>query len=64
MILPAIRARPSASDGMPSSSRVRPTTTPPYFFTSGKTWSMDSCLPLTELIMGFPLYILMAASIA
>ena len=64
MIFPAIFALPSASAGIPASSRVSPTTTPPYFFTRGKTWSMDSCLPLTELIIGLPLYIRMAASMA
>jgi hypothetical protein len=39
----------------PFSSMVRHRTTPPYFFTIGKTASMTSLLPLTELISGLPL---------
>ena len=45
----------SAFGGMPFSSKAKPMTTPPYFFTTGKTASMVSSFPLTELISGFPL---------
>ena len=55
IIFPAISALPSAVSGIPFSSKVSPTTTPPYFFTNGNTLSMDSCFPFTELIIGFPL---------
>ena len=55
---------PSAVSGMPSSSRQSPTTTPPYFATSGKICSITSFLPLTELIRGFPLYTRRPRSIA
>ena len=60
----AIFSRPSAVTGIPSSSSVRATRTPPYFCTSGKTASMTSCLPFTELIIAFPLYARSARSIA
>ncbi len=63
IFLPTAR-RPSAVSGMPDSSRQRPTATPPYFAISGNTRLMDSSLPLTELISGFPLYIRMARSMA
>ena len=55
MIFSAILTRPSASAGIPSSSKVRPITTPPYFFTRGNTFSIDSFFPLTELTIAFPL---------
>ena len=42
--------------GIPCSSRVRATTTPPYFFARGNTAAMLSLLPLTELIMALPGY--------
>ena len=64
MILPATRTRPSASFGIPSSSMVSPTTTPPYFRIRGKTSSIETCFPFTELIIGFPLQIRIARSIA
>ena len=51
----AMASRPSAVGGMPFSSRARPTTTPPYFFTRGKRAAMLSALPDTELSMGLPL---------
>ena len=38
-IFAATAARPSAVAGMPASSRVRPITAAPYFFTSGRTRS-------------------------
>lgn len=63
-IFSAMRSRPSAVSGIPPSSSVSATITPPYFFTNGNTMSMDSCLPLTELIRGLPLYSRMAASMA
>ena len=63
IFLPTAR-RPSAVSGMPDSSRQRPTATPPYFAISGNMRLMDSSLPLTELISGFPLYIRMARSMA
>ena len=47
--------RPSAVSGMPPSSSARPTTTPPYFSTSGNTAAMLSALALTEFIIGLPL---------
>ena len=49
--------------GIPSSSSVKATTKAPYFFAIGNILSILSFLPFTELIMGFPLYILAAASI-
>ena len=55
MIRSATRTRPSAVSGIPFSSSASPITTPPYFAMRGNTASMDSCLPLTELTMGFPL---------
>ena len=63
-IFSAMASLPSAVDGIPSSSRARPTTTPPYFWTRGNIFSITSCFPLTELTIAFPLYILNAASIA
>ena len=51
----AIATRFSAVSGMPSSSRVSPMTTPPYFFAIGKICSIVSCLPFTEFISGRPL---------
>ena len=59
-----MRKRPSAVPGMPDSSRVSATATPPYFLTSGKTASMLSRLPLTELTMALPLKRRSAASMA
>ena len=47
--------RPSAVSGMPPSSSVRPTTTPPYFFTRGRTAARLSAFALTEFIIGLPL---------
>ena len=64
MILRAMRTRPSAVSGMPSSSSVSATTAPPYFLTSGNTASITARLPETELTKGLPLYRRMAASIA
>ena len=55
IIFPAIATRPSTVVGIPSSSNVRATTTPPYFLTNGKIASMLSCFPLTELISALPL---------
>ena len=54
-ILSAISTRPSAVSGIPFSSSVRATTTPPYFFARGNTASMLSRLPFTELIIALPL---------
>ena len=54
-IFSAIATRPSAVLGIPPSSKVRATTKPPYFLTKGKIRLMLSSLPLTELIMAFPL---------
>ena len=54
-IFSAILTRPSAVSGIPSSSRVRATTTPPYFLTSGNISRITSAFPLTELIIAFPL---------
>ena len=54
--------RPSAVAGMPFSSSVSATTTPPYFRTRGNTASIDAFLPFTELTKGLPLYIRIAAS--
>lgn len=53
---------PSTLAGMPFSSSVKQTTIAPYFETNGKTKSILDCLPFTELIKGFPLYILSAFS--
>ena len=47
--------RPSGVSGMPPSSSARPTTTPPYFCTSGNTAAMLSAFALTEFIIGLPL---------
>ena len=60
----AIAILPSASAGIPLSSSGSATITPPYLAASGKTISMLSCLPLTELIIAFPLYRRKARSIA
>ena len=60
----AIATLLSGSAGIPSSSRVRQTTRPPYFLTSGKISRMTSSLPLTELIIALPLYRRMAFSMA
>ena len=51
----AIASLPSAVSGIPSSSRVRATTTPPYFLTSGKMLRITDSLPLTELTSALPL---------
>ena len=51
----AMAKRPWAVSGIPLSSKVRATTTPPYFRARGNTASMLSALPLTELIMALPL---------
>ena len=51
----AMASRPSAVAGMPASSSVSATATPPYFFISGKTAFMLASLPLTELIIALPL---------
>ena len=56
--------RPLAVSGIPSSSRARATTTPPYFFTRGNTALMDSSFPLTELIRALPLQTRRARSMA
>ena len=55
MSFSAIRILPSAVSGIPFSSKVKQTTTPPYFLASGNTASMELCLPFTELIKGLPL---------
>ena len=60
----AISNRSSAFSGMPCSSSVRATITPPYFLAMGKTASMLSSLPFTEFIIAFPLYLLKADSMA
>ena len=46
---------PSAVLGIPSSSKVRPTTQAPYFLTRGNIVSKDFSLPLTEFTMVLPL---------
>ena len=51
----AMARRPSAVSGIPLSSRVRATTTPPYFLARGNTAAMLSSLPLTEFSMALPL---------
>ena len=51
----AMATRPSAVDGMPSSSSVSATTAPPYFATSGSTAAIDSSLPFTEFTSALPL---------
>ena len=51
----AMATRSAAVAGRPFSSRVRPTTAAPYFFTSGSTAEMDSALPLTEFTAALPL---------
>ena len=51
----AMAMRASAVSGIPPSSSVSATSTPPYLAASGNTASMTSLFPLTELIMGFPL---------
>ena len=55
MIFFATCTLPSASAGIPFSSSASPITTPPYFWISGNTLSIDSCFPLTELTIAFPL---------
>ena len=60
----AMARRPSASAGMPLSSRVRHTRPPPYFFTRGRMAARLSSLPFTELMRGLPLYRRRAASMA
>ena len=55
-IFSATASRPCAVAGMPCSSNVSATTSPPYLATSGKTASMLSLVPLTELTMALPLY--------
>ncbi len=62
-ILRAISRRSSARGGIPFSSSVSPTTTPPYFLTRGNMLFIISSLPFTEFISGIPLYILKALSI-
>ncbi len=57
-------SRPWASAGMPSSSSVRQTRPPPYFFTRGRMVSRLSSFPLTEFTGGLPLYRRRAASMA
>ena len=42
--------------GMPPSSRVRPTTAAPYFFTRGRMASKTASSPFTELTMALPQY--------
>ena len=64
IIFSAILILPSALSGIPLSSSVRQTTTPPYFLASGKIFSMLSFLPFTEFISGLPLYMRSACSIA
>ena len=49
---------------MPLSSRVRATTTPPYFLARGNTAAMLSSFPLTEFSMALPLYRRRALSMA
>ena len=63
-IFSAMATLPSAVLGIPSSSRVRATTAPPYFLTRGKICYMEDSLPLTEFIIALPLYNLRACSIA
>ena len=63
IIFSATANLPAAVAGMPSSSNARPTTTAPYFFTSGSTFASDSSLPLTEFNSGLPLYKRRARSI-
>ena len=53
-IFSAIAIRPSLVAGIPDSSRQSPTIIPPYFLTSGKTASIDSRLPFTELTSALP----------
>ena len=48
--------RPSAVWGMPFSSRARPTTAAPYFFTMGSSRSSTAGSPLTEFTAALPLY--------
>ena len=60
----AMASRPSLVSGIPDSSRQRPTIAPPYFLTSGKTASIDSRFPFTELTSGFPFTSLSARSSA
>ena len=48
-------ARPWAVSGIPSSSRQRPTITPPYLAASGKICSITSALPFTEFMRALPL---------
>ena len=54
-IFSAMRTRPSAVAGMPSSSSVSATTSAPYFRASGNTLCRLSRLPLTELSSALPL---------
>ena len=46
---------PFAVSGIPFSSSVRATATPPYFFIRGKTAAILSGLPFTEFIIALPL---------
>ena len=54
-IFSAILKRSSAEEGMPFSSRVRPTTHAPYFRAILNIVSIISAFPLTEFITAFPL---------
>ena len=51
----AMARRSSAVPGMPSLSRVRPTTLVPYFLTMGRTRSSTAGSPLTEFTAVLPL---------
>ena len=54
-IFSAIRSRSSAVSGIPRSSSVRATITPPYFAAIGRTDLRLSSFPFTEFIIAFPL---------
>ena len=52
----AMSTRSRALWGMPLSSRARPTTAAPYFFTMGRIFSCTAGSPLTEFTAALPLY--------
>ena len=62
IILSAISTRFSVVSGIPSSSRVKPTTDAPYFATIGKISVKDFSSPFTEFTIALPLYALSPAS--
>ena len=55
IIFSAISILFSAVSGIPSSSSVRHTTSPPYFLARGNISFITSSFPFTELIIAFPL---------